>query len=159
MLDMPRPLRLALRYSVFFGHSVAYLIWFIITIVYGLILAFYYRADPNYSFVVGRLCAQLIFSSLSFLFLPSFARGALFISGVRMVIQNESNMTKHGPCIYVANHQSVFDMPVCCRVSPPRTFVLAKKSFLYIPILGLMWWLTDQVLSFDALLCLNVDFH
>ena len=36
-------------------RSTIYFIWFVITILYGLILAFIYREHPSFSYVLGKL--------------------------------------------------------------------------------------------------------
>jgi 1-acyl-sn-glycerol-3-phosphate acyltransferase len=52
----------------------------------------------------------------------------------------------HKPCIYVCNHQSVIDMVAIWAIFPTRTVILAKKSLLYVPIFGQIYWLVGHYL-------------
>lgn len=51
-----------------------------------------------------------------------------------------------GPCIYIANHQSNYDLLSFAHVVQPRTVAVGKKSLLWVPFFGLMYWASGNVL-------------
>jgi len=49
------------------------------------------------------------------------------------------------PCIYVANHQSQFDIPALVLAMPTDFRIVAKRELLYIPIFGWALWLAGFI--------------
>src|SRR2546425_4310659 len=49
------------------------------------------------------------------------------------------------PCIYVANHQSQFDIPALVVAMPTDFRIVAKRELLYIPIFGWALWLAGFI--------------
>jgi 1-acyl-sn-glycerol-3-phosphate acyltransferase len=52
----------------------------------------------------------------------------------------------YGKCIYIANHQNNFDMVTASSVVQPRTVTVGKKSLVWIPFFGQLYWLTGNLL-------------
>lgn len=51
-----------------------------------------------------------------------------------------------GPVVYVANHQSNYDLLTMSNAIQPGTVTVGKKSLKWIPIFGQMYWLTGNIL-------------
>lgn len=51
-----------------------------------------------------------------------------------------------GSCIYIANHQNNYDLVTMGKMVMPRTVTVGKKSLLYVPFFGLLYWLTGNIL-------------
>ncbi|QRN37998.1 1-acylglycerol-3-phosphate O-acyltransferase [Pectobacterium carotovorum] len=51
-----------------------------------------------------------------------------------------------GNCIYIANHQNNYDMVTVSSAVQPRTVTVGKKSLLWIPFFGPLYWLTGNLL-------------
>jgi len=49
------------------------------------------------------------------------------------------------PCVYVANHQSQFDIPALVVCMPTQFRMVAKRELLYIPIFGWALWLAGFI--------------
>lgn len=49
-------------------------------------------------------------------------------------------------CIYIANHQNNYDMVTASYVVQPRTVTVGKKSLLWFPLFGPLYWLTGNLL-------------
>jgi len=65
-----------------------------------------------------------------------WSHGLLFLSGVRRDVGCAEPLSPHQRCIYMSNHQSVFDIPALIVSLPGQTRLLAKQSLFRIPIFG-----------------------
>ncbi|WP_331828477.1 1-acylglycerol-3-phosphate O-acyltransferase [Candidatus Blochmannia sp. SNP] len=68
------------------------------------------------------------------------------IFGITVKIRNFSNNPLPKNCIYISNHQSNYDMVTVANVVPPRTIIVGKKSLLWIPLFGQLYWLCGNIL-------------
>lgn len=57
-------------------------------------------------------------------------------SGSRLTIHGIENVDRSRPQIFVANHQSMFDIFVTLAYLPTRIAFLAKRSLFFIPLIG-----------------------
>lgn len=65
-----------------------------------------------------------------------FGRAVLWGAGVRVVREGEAGLPEARPCVFVANHQSAFDIPaLALALRRPFGFV-AKAELARVPILG-----------------------
>ncbi|MDF0534745.1 1-acylglycerol-3-phosphate O-acyltransferase [Shewanella sp. A32] len=65
--------------------------------------------------------------------------------GIRLVIRHvERNQFQ--PCIFLANHQNSYDLFTLANVVPKGTVSLGKKSLLWIPLFGIIYWLSGNLL-------------
>lgn len=91
----------------------------------------------------------LIFGALSVLFgwIPprghfvfwcarSWARSTLWTSGVRLRVVLPPEVDGRSPHVFMANHQSLFDIPALLVALPGQTRFLAKSSLFQIPVFG-----------------------
>ncbi|HDR1091505.1 TPA: 1-acylglycerol-3-phosphate O-acyltransferase [Pasteurella multocida] len=56
------------------------------------------------------------------------------------------DVDKFGRCIYIGNHQNNYDMVTISYMVQPRTVSVGKKSLIWIPFLGLLYWVTGNIL-------------
>jgi len=59
-----------------------------------------------------------------------------FVSGMRLQVTDAEKLFKSGPVIYLANHQSMFDIPVFYSVLDTQFRWMAKASLFKIPLVG-----------------------
>ena len=64
---------------------------------------------------------------------------------ITVSVEGLENLNKDGRYIFTANHQSLFDIPVCCAVIPGRLRMLAKKELFRIPVFGWSIWAIGHV--------------
>jgi len=64
---------------------------------------------------------------------------------VRCRAVSHPDFSPHIPCIYVANHQSQFDIPALVIAMPTDFRIVAKRELLYIPIFGWALWLAGFI--------------
>lgn len=79
------------------------------------------------------------------------ALGRLFgcmapIFGIQIEIRNSLDRKFSQSCIYIANHQNNYDMVTVSYVVPSNTITVGKKSLLWIPLFGLLYWLSGNIL-------------
>lgn len=51
-----------------------------------------------------------------------------------------------GNAIYIGNHQNNYDMVTAASIVIPPTVTVGKKSLLWVPFFGLLYWLTGNLL-------------
>lgn len=66
--------------------------------------------------------------------------------GLRVEVEGREHLLAHRPCIYIANHQSVYDVPILAGLYPPDTVVIAKKEIRSIPFFGWLYAITGNIL-------------
>ncbi|CAJ0998947.1 1-acyl-sn-glycerol-3-phosphate acyltransferase [Sodalis praecaptivus] len=67
-----------------------------------------------------------------------------WLLGVKITITGMENIPS-GSCVYVANHQSNYDIFLLTGAVPPRAVSIGKKSILYSPFFGLIYWLSGNI--------------
>jgi 1-acyl-sn-glycerol-3-phosphate acyltransferase len=63
------------------------------------------------------------------------ARMALWLAGVRLVLQGKDKIPRGRAVVFMPNHQSNCDPPAALVILPP-VLVMAKREFFRVPILG-----------------------
>ncbi len=76
----------------------------------------------------------------------NMTRVVLKIFGMQMDVQGEEKIFANAPCIIVGNHQSNFDVVVHGSFYPRNCVVIGKKEILWIPLWGLLFKYTGQIL-------------
>ncbi len=81
-------------------------------------------------------------------FVSVFAKKILGVKIVTFHHPDYLSMIK-GPfqsAVYVSNHQDNYDIFIGASVVPPKTVTVGKKSLLYVPFFGLMYYFTGNIL-------------
>ncbi len=65
-----------------------------------------------------------------------WSAGLLAAAGLRVETSLEEGLPHPGPVVYMANHQSLFDIPALLVSLPGQARMLAKRSLFRIPIFG-----------------------
>ena len=68
--------------------------------------------------------------------IPHWSRGILHITGVRLSVEGLDNIPKEGPCVFVANHRSYYDIPLLLASLDRPYGILAKEELEKIPLLS-----------------------
>lgn len=63
----------------------------------------------------------------------------VYMSRAKVIVQGREHVDPRRPTLYVANHQSSFDIPVLCVSLPVDFRFIAKRSLRWVPLLG--WYL------------------
>lgn len=107
-------------------------------------------------FVTVYCILVCVFGSIYCLFSPRNPRhvamfGHLFgrlstVFGLKVDIRKPAGAANNGKCIYIANHQNNYDMVTAASMVQPRTVTVGKKSLVWIPFFGQLYWLTGNLL-------------
>ncbi|NMP25744.1 1-acylglycerol-3-phosphate O-acyltransferase [Rahnella sp. SAP-1] len=110
----------------------------------------------RFIYVVVFSILVCIFGSIYCLFSPRNPKhvatfGHLFgglapIFGLKVEKRTPPDAAHYGNCIYIANHQNNYDMVTASSMVQPRTVTVGKKSLLWIPFFGPLYWLTGNLL-------------
>ncbi|KHN50072.1 1-acylglycerol-3-phosphate O-acyltransferase [Pectobacterium fontis] len=104
-------------------------IFSILICVFGLFYCLFSPRNPRHVATFGHL-----FGRLSVVF------------GLKVEMRIPEDVARYGNCIYIANHQNNYDMVTVSRAVQPRTVTVGKKSLLWVPFFGPLYWLTGNLL-------------
>lgn len=65
--------------------------------------------------------------------------------GLRVRVIGQDKMLVHRPCVYISNHQSIYDVPILASLYPPDTVIIGKKELRGIPLFGWIYDVTGNV--------------
>ncbi|MGJ0628004.1 1-acylglycerol-3-phosphate O-acyltransferase [Xenorhabdus bovienii] len=68
------------------------------------------------------------------------------VFGIKVLERIPEEAKQYGPSIYIGNHQNNYDMVTMSNAVQPRTVTVGKKSLLFIPFFGPLYWLTGNIL-------------
>lgn len=63
--------------------------------------------------------------------------------GLKLITRNKNAWSR--PAIYIGNHQNNYDMVTIAAMVPERTVSIGKKSLIWIPFFGLVYWATGNI--------------
>ena len=65
--------------------------------------------------------------------------------GLKVEYRFPENAEQFGRCIYIGNHQNNYDMVTISHMVMPRTVSVGKKSLIWIPFFGLVYWASGNI--------------
>ncbi|MEA1062373.1 1-acylglycerol-3-phosphate O-acyltransferase [Apirhabdus apintestini] len=68
------------------------------------------------------------------------------VFGLKVETRLPEGAEQFGNAIYIANHQNNYDMVTAARIVLPPTVTVGKKSLVWIPFFGQLYWLTGNLL-------------
>ncbi|MFT6132514.1 MAG: 1-acyl-sn-glycerol-3-phosphate acyltransferase [Shewanella sp.] len=68
------------------------------------------------------------------------------VLGIKVIRRAHPVSATSQPCIYLANHQNNFDLFTHTSVVPKGTVSLGKKSLVWVPLFGQIYWLSGNIL-------------
>lgn len=100
----------------------------ILICLFGTIYSFIHFKNPTNVSVIARWFARLA---------PLF--------GLKVEYRFPENAEQFGRCIYIGNHQNNYDMVTISHMVMPRTVSVGKKSLIWIPFFGLVYWASGNI--------------
>lgn len=93
-----------------------------------------------FTFLVASICLAVLIlpggKNVTVKLIRWWAKGALKLAGVKYDVVGIENVPEDRPVVYVANHQSTLDIPVCMAALPGRVRMMAKHTLFKIPVFG-----------------------
>ena len=68
--------------------------------------------------------------------IPHWSRGILKVTGAQLVVEGQENIPRDGPCVFVGNHRSYYDIPLLLVALDAPHGILAKEELEKIPLLN-----------------------
>ncbi|MFC0323411.1 1-acylglycerol-3-phosphate O-acyltransferase [Gallibacterium melopsittaci] len=65
--------------------------------------------------------------------------------GLQVEYRYPEGAEKFERCIYIGNHQNNYDMVTISHMVMPRTVSVGKKSLIWIPFFGILYWATGNI--------------
>jgi len=97
--------------------------------VFGLIYCLFSPRNPRHVATFGHMFGRLA---------P--------LLGLKVEIRYPSSTMTRQNCIYIANHQNNYDMVTAASAVQPNTVTVGKKSLLWIPLFGQLYWIAGNLL-------------
>lgn len=66
--------------------------------------------------------------------------------GVKVITRVHPSITNMQSRVYIANHQNNLDVPIASEIVQPKTVTVGKKSLVWIPFFGQLYWLSGNIL-------------
>ena len=66
--------------------------------------------------------------------------------GIKLIVRKPEDLNAGGPYVFVGNHQNNFDLITCTAAVQPGTVSVGKKSLIWVPIFGFVYWLSGNIL-------------
>lgn len=94
--------------------------------------------------LVGTIYALLRFRHPSSVGVVARAFGALYpLVGLKVIKRPRPEFNQ--PAIYIGNHQNNYDMITIAGMVPERTVSVGKRSLIWVPFFGLVYWATGNI--------------
>lgn len=106
------------------------LLYFPLAALLGTLICLFRPFNPDNTRICGRL----------------FSYGGLKIVGLKLELEGAEHIKDYQPGIVLANHQSNLDLFVHGGIIPSRCVSVGKKSLLFVPFFGLVYWLAGNIL-------------
>ena len=65
--------------------------------------------------------------------------------GLKVEYRFPISINKLSPAIYIGNHHNNYDMVTISYMVRPRTVSVGKKSLIWIPFFGILYWITGNI--------------
>jgi len=104
-------------------------IYSILVCVFGCIYCLFSPRNPKHVATFGHMFGRLA---------PVF--------GLKVELRRPADAASYGNAIYIANHQNNYDMVTASSIVQPPTVTVGKKSLVWVPFFGLLYWLTGNLL-------------
>ncbi|WP_435237110.1 1-acylglycerol-3-phosphate O-acyltransferase [Psychromonas sp. PT13] len=66
--------------------------------------------------------------------------------GLKITLRIPESAKNNGSVVYIANHQNNYDMVTTTHAVQPGSVTIGKKSLVWVPFFGIIYWLTGNIL-------------
>lgn len=72
--------------------------------------------------------------------------GMARLVGLKVIMRVPESVKHGGPYVFIANHQNSYDLITVCRSAQKGVVTVGKKSLVWIPVFGWLYWLSGNIL-------------
>ena len=101
----------------------------VLVFVLGTVICLLRPRHPNNVYILGRL----------------FNRACILV-GLKVIFRGYEHVNGLQSAVYIANHQSNWDIIALTGAVMPRTVAIGKSSLFWIPLFGQLFWLSGNLL-------------
>lgn len=69
-----------------------------------------------------------------------------YILGVKLIHRSSPKVDPNQSYVFIANHQNTYDLATISHAAGPGVVTMGKKSIKWIPIFGLIYWLSGNIM-------------
>ncbi|MCV2526294.1 MAG: 1-acylglycerol-3-phosphate O-acyltransferase [Candidatus Lightella neohaematopini] len=102
--------------------------YFIFICIYGIFYCLVKFKNKNNVMVISKL-----FNKISILL------------GIKIRIYQYNRLINNDNCIYIANHQNIYDIFITSCIIQNNTITIGKKEIIFIPLFGILYWLSGNI--------------
>lgn len=110
-------------------RTIIVIVYSILVCIFGSIWCLFSPRNPRHVATFGHMLGRLS-----------------TVFGVKVELRKPADAESYGNAIYIANHQNNYDMITAAKIVQPTTVTVGKKSLLWIPFFGQLYWLTGNLL-------------
>ena len=114
---------------LFILRVIIVVIYCILVCIFGRIYCLFSPRNPKHVATFGHMFGRMA---------PVF--------GLKVETRKPADAENYGNAIYIANHQNNYDMVTAANIVQPPTVTVGKKSLVWVPFFGLLYWLTGNLL-------------
>ena len=114
---------------LFIFRVIIVVIYCILVCVFGCIYCLFSPRNPKHVATFGHMFGRMA---------PLF--------GLKVETRLPADAASYGNAIYIANHQNNYDMVTAANIVQPPTVTVGKKSLVWIPFFGQLYWFTGNLL-------------
>lgn len=68
------------------------------------------------------------------------------IVGIKLIVNKSPKILDNRSYTFIANHQNSYDIMTVSRAARPNVVTIGKKSLKWIPVFGLIYWLSGNIM-------------
>ncbi|CDG22641.1 1-acyl-sn-glycerol-3-phosphate acyltransferase [Xenorhabdus poinarii G6] len=110
-------------------RGIIVILFTILTFIFGVIYCLFRPRNPSHVMTFGHAFGKLH-----------------KVLGIKLLKRIPMEAPEYGPSIYIGNHQNNYDMVTMSNAVQPRTVTVGKRSLVFIPFFGQLYWLTGNIL-------------
>jgi 1-acyl-sn-glycerol-3-phosphate acyltransferase len=114
---------------LFIFRFIIVVVYSILVCIFGSIWCLFSPRNPRHVATFGHLFARLS-----------------CVFGLKVETRKPEGAENYGNAVYIANHQNNYDMVTAAYIVQPPTVTVGKKSLVWIPFFGPLYWLTGNLL-------------
>jgi 1-acyl-sn-glycerol-3-phosphate acyltransferase len=108
---------------------IAVALFAILMFVFGCGYSLLTPRDPKLVYIMGRRFGQM-------------SR----VFGIKLAVRGPEDRLEKGQHVYIANHQNNWDLFTVSAGVTPKVVTVGKKSLVWIPLFGQLYWITGNIL-------------